>query len=192
MFDCRVIRGGSGERAVTEAKLIEATRSIMERDGILSGLNLRELADEAEVTRGLIYMYFGSRRDLSRAALVERIEEIRVELGEARDLPFAARRRGTSESVIHGGGLAAFEALLALDGDNKLQILIDISGAMKTIERDKARGHFPADADDLALIATTFSGYSLFREALAHDVEMDVDILDKRLGAFESLLSAMK
>jgi len=39
----------------------------LNRDGVLAGLNLREVAAEAGINRGLGHHYFGSRRDLLRA-----------------------------------------------------------------------------------------------------------------------------
>src|SRR5690606_17434102 len=39
-------------------------------DGILAGINLREVAKEAGVTRGLLYHHFGNRAELLRASLM--------------------------------------------------------------------------------------------------------------------------
>ena len=46
----------------------------IERDGVLAGLNLQEVADEAGVNRGLVYRYFGSRRELLRPRRVRHWE----------------------------------------------------------------------------------------------------------------------
>ena len=48
---------------------------LLERNGVLAGLNLRQVAEEAGVNRGLVYHYFGSRRDLLRAALRSDVNE---------------------------------------------------------------------------------------------------------------------
>ena len=196
----RASRTGDGarrahDRAATEARLIQATRRIMERDGVLAGLNLREVADEADVNRGLIYTYFGSRRDLIRAALASGLVETEQWLRETRELDFAARRRWLFESVLRSEGVAEFEALLALDGDERLQVLVDVPAALELIERDKERGLLPEDADGVALQVLTsavYSGYALLREALARDVDVDVESLDARvLDAFERLLGSL-
>ena len=56
-------------RAETEQRLIEVALELIREKGILSGLNLREVAEGAGVNRGNIYHYFGSRRELLRAAI---------------------------------------------------------------------------------------------------------------------------
>ena len=48
-------------RPATEAALQTAALDLLERNGVLAGLNLREVADEAGVNRGLVYHYFGTR-----------------------------------------------------------------------------------------------------------------------------------
>src|SRR5215475_1197825 len=42
------------DRAATEAALQKAALSLVERNGVLAGLNLREVAEEAGVNRGLV------------------------------------------------------------------------------------------------------------------------------------------
>jgi len=55
------------DRSATEAALTTAALRLLDRDGVLAGLNLREGAAEAGINRGLRHHYFGSRRDLLRA-----------------------------------------------------------------------------------------------------------------------------
>jgi AcrR family transcriptional regulator len=62
-------------RVATESALQKAALLLLERNGVLAGLNLRQVADEAGVNRGLVYHYFGSRRDLLRAALRSDVRE---------------------------------------------------------------------------------------------------------------------
>jgi len=59
-----------GDRATTEALLQRAALELLEANGVLDGLNLREEADRACVNRGLVYHYCGSRRELLRSALL--------------------------------------------------------------------------------------------------------------------------
>ena len=63
-------------RAETERRLIDAALDLIRRNGVLAGLNLREVADGAGVNRGNIYPYFGSRRELLRAAINRRFEAV--------------------------------------------------------------------------------------------------------------------
>jgi AcrR family transcriptional regulator len=58
--------GPSMDGELTAQTLERAARELLERDGVLGGLNLREVADHAGVNRGLVYHCFGSRRDLLR------------------------------------------------------------------------------------------------------------------------------
>jgi AcrR family transcriptional regulator len=58
--------GPSMDSELTAQTLERAARELLERNGVLGGLNLREVADHAGVNRGLVYHCFGSRRDLLR------------------------------------------------------------------------------------------------------------------------------
>src|SRR4051812_47457639 len=66
------------DREGTEAALLDAALELIERDGILAGLNMQETADAAGVNRGLIHHYFGSRRALLRAALDRGLDTFRT------------------------------------------------------------------------------------------------------------------
>ncbi|MBT5011064.1 MAG: helix-turn-helix transcriptional regulator, partial [Gammaproteobacteria bacterium] len=59
-------------RAETERRLIEVALELIQKNGVLAGLNLRQVAEGAGVNRGNIYHYFGSRQDLLRAAINRR------------------------------------------------------------------------------------------------------------------------
>lgn len=67
--DARADPAPTPNRPATEAALQRAVIDLLERHGVLVGLNLPEVADEAGANRGLVYHYFGSRRDLLPAAL---------------------------------------------------------------------------------------------------------------------------
>ena len=83
-------------RPATEAALQRAALDLLGRNGVLAGLNLREVADEAGVNRGLVYHYFGSRRDLlrARAAVGRRAAPRRLHAGRSA----CPRRPATSAS----------------------------------------------------------------------------------------------
>ena len=67
-------RKTSQNRAETERRLIDAALDLIRRNGVLAGLNLREVAAAAGVNRGNIYHYFGSRQELLRAAISRRFK----------------------------------------------------------------------------------------------------------------------
>ena len=105
-------------RAATERRLIRVALDLIQRNGVLAGLNLREVADGAGVNRGNIYHYFGSRRELLRAAINRRFEAMAEHLvADRRGLSFVERRLRAfrSTDTIHDSQL---RALLVIDGDD--------------------------------------------------------------------------
>jgi AcrR family transcriptional regulator len=187
-------QGAPGHRGETEERLTLAALNLIERRGVLAGLNLREVADEADVNRGLIYHYFGSRRELLRAA-INRIVAADRAVGEARPLPFRPRRRRLFDLLAGAPRFARLTALLALDGDDTFSALPQIEASRGDMERDMEAGHLPPGTDLLALHAVTSAtmrGYAIFREAFARDLGIPVEELDRRAGdAFELLLAAV-
>src|SRR3546814_6167206 len=86
--------GGASERPApsreaTEQALIDGAVQLLRERGILAGMNLREIADEAAVTRGLAYHYFGSRQELLRAAAKREIARPREEVPGEGEMGFA-------------------------------------------------------------------------------------------------------
>ena len=61
-------------REETERRLIDVALDLIRKNGVLAGLNLKEVAEGAGVNRGNIYRYFGSRQELLRAAINRRFE----------------------------------------------------------------------------------------------------------------------
>ncbi|MBP9053131.1 MAG: TetR family transcriptional regulator, partial [Ilumatobacteraceae bacterium] len=62
MKEVAVEEGGAvgqrpADRDATERDLEDAALRLVDRDGVLAGLNLREVADAAGVNRGLVYHY---------------------------------------------------------------------------------------------------------------------------------------
>ena len=71
----RRLSNRSRGRAASEALLREAALRLLDRNGVLAGLSLQDVADEAGVSRGLVHAYFGTRQDLLRSALDARLQE---------------------------------------------------------------------------------------------------------------------
>jgi AcrR family transcriptional regulator len=173
------------DRAATEAALQQAALDLVERHGVLAGLNLREVADEAGVNRGLVYHYFGSRRDLLRAALRA---DARRRLGDAEPgfgLPAASRYARFLRTFIGHRRAVVLAALLTLDGDPTLHALPDLDGSRGRLQRDVDEGALPPDVDadslHVALVALVY-GYLVFRERFADQLRTDGPGLDERVA----------
>lgn len=182
--------GSRGRRrrdpAATKANLLAAALKLLERDGVLAGLNLNEVAAESGVNRGQIYQYFGSRRALLRAALgdmTERWHEAQV-FHEDRSLPFARRRLKVFQEALKNTTFIQLEALLALDGDEQLSLFPWLADSRRDLARDKSTGALAPEVDEVvahAATATIYLGYSVFRQVLARDLGLEVDELDRRM-----------
>lgn len=182
-------------RADTEAQLEAAALTLLQRDGVLAGLNLREVADEAGVNRGLVYHYFGSRRALLRAALRKnargRLEEIR----SGGKLPFAARWRRFLRVMTTQRESMRLMTLLVLDHDDELRTMPLKNETREQLDADKRHGALAADTDVEALHAAIVSftwGYSVYRDALAREFDIPPDELDERVGViFDRMLGGL-
>jgi AcrR family transcriptional regulator len=174
------------DRAATEAALQKAALTLVERNGVLAGLNLREVADEAGVNRGLVYHYFGSRRDLLRAALRADASQRFVDAAPGFGLPAAARYARFLHTFVSHRRAVATAALLTLDGDDSLHAVPDLDGSRGRLGRDVADGHLPPDVDleglHVALVALVY-GYLVFRDRFSDELDTDGAVLDARVAA---------
>ncbi|MFF1359129.1 TetR/AcrR family transcriptional regulator [Streptomyces sp. NPDC058297] len=185
--------GPSMDSELTAQTLERAARELLERDGVLGGLNLREVADRAGVNRGLVYHYFGSRRDLLRSALRrnvrERIVALRIQDGP---MPFAGRVRHVLKGSIRYASALRLAMLLLLDGDTQLRLMPDLERTQGLLRRDREEGLIDDDVDLIALHATLQSltvGYVLTRSRLAREFGVGVRELDDRVVALAERLS---
>ena len=76
----RAVRVSSRKR-----QLLDAAVAVMERTGFHQ-MSMQALADEAQVSVGLFYKYFGSKEDILLAAIVDILEKFRDQLQPAMDL----------------------------------------------------------------------------------------------------------
>lgn len=180
----------SRDREHTEKRLVHAAVEMLRADGILSGLNLRDVATRAGVSRGSIYNFFGSRRQLLRRALSIRIAELDDYRGVS-TLPFAARKMriiGDDVHAVHGELIS----LLVIDGDDEVVPMPFFEQAMGRMRDDVDQGHIHDDhAGDLEAthiaIHTATRGYNLLRTAYARQVGVSTEELDARVRPiFES------
>jgi AcrR family transcriptional regulator len=182
-------------RAETEQRLIDVALELIRKNGILAGLNLREVAESAGVNRGNIYHYFGSRQELLRTAINRRFEAVVDSIvASKRDVPFVARRLSTfrSKDTLNDSQL---RALLVLDGDDSVDPMPQYEGAISHLRQDVIDGEIHRDHDLEALHATLTAlsrGYRIFRVPLAKRMGVGARELDDRVtGIVRTWLAAM-
>ncbi len=172
-------------RAETERRLIEAALELIKRNGILAGLNLREVAAAAGVNRGNIYHYFGSRQELLREAIARRFKVIRKQLNaDFRGLPFVERRTGQFRGDSFQD--SKLRALLVIDGDESVDPMPAYEGALSSLKQDVVNGDIDPAHDLEALqvaLSAMLRGYRIFREPYAKRVGADVEALDERVAS---------
>ncbi len=173
-------------RAETERRLIDVALDLIRRNGVLAGLNLREVADGAGVNRGNIYHYFGSRRELLRTAITRRFEAVVESLtADRRGVSFVERRllAFRSADTIHDSQL---RALLVIDGDDTVDPMPRYEAALSRLRQDVIDGDIDRAHDLEALqvaLSSLLRGYRIFREPYAKRIDTDVDDLDDRVAA---------
>ncbi|MGX1668141.1 TetR/AcrR family transcriptional regulator [Streptomyces sp. NPDC055400] len=177
---------------ITGQMLERAALELIERDGVLAGLNLREVADRAGVNRGLVYHYYGSRRDLLRAALartaVERRAQLLVQEAPSR---FADRVVRAVRGCVRHVSSIRLVLLLMLDGDPKLKVMPFRDTTQERLRADIDHGYVADDVDPVALhtfLKSVNYGYILGRSRLAKEFGIGVRDLDER---FIALLERM-
>lgn len=174
-------------RAETERRLIDVALELIRKNGVLAGLNLRQVAEGAGVNRGNIYHYFGSRQELLRAAINRQFEALVDTLTKSKEhTGFVARRLRTFRlNNSNDGNDSKLRALLVLDGDETVDPIplyeAGISQLRKdVIDGDIDRGH-DLEALQVALSATR-RGYRIFRLPYAKRVGIDPNELDERVN----------
>lgn len=171
------------DRHGTEAELLAAARRLLDRNGVLAGLSLQEVSKEAGINRGLIYQYFGSRRELLRAALRETQWVQAPNFQKVRNLPFGKRRIRVFEESLERRDYLKLITLLLLDGDPEAPVFPELSKARENLRRDQVQGELAVDADTLvmhSLTTATYYGYAILRDALVKETGIDGTDLDNR------------
>ncbi len=145
--------------------LEQAAVDLVEEQGILAGLNLSKVAERAGVHRGLVYHYFGSRRELLLAALRSRL----VDEGDP------TSQGGVPGDLLFASGIRDEEpvrlmALLALDGDDSYEPFGRVTPRFRPTVRHMAGA-------SLAL------GHSIYRRSFAGEFGIDLDAWDRRVFA---------
>lgn len=174
------------DRAATEAALEEAALNLLRRDGVLAGLNLREVADEAKINRGLLYHYYGSRQKLLRRALRRQGQTNRDELAASEHLPAPRRWQEFFRTTIAHPEPIALTTLLVLDNTEQFRTMPLRDRVRDSLQRDKDEGTLDPGVDTTALhalLVTAAYGYALYREPFARELGVDLGELDTRVLA---------
>ena len=170
----------------TESRLEAAALRLLDRDGVLAGLNLREVAQEAGVTRGLVYHHFGSRRSLMRSALDRHIRRRRSTVVRREKLPARERLDSFFKASINDPTSIRLLTLLLLDGDEGVSALPYSRESREADLRDIEAGLLASDIDVDAiqggLIAAVY-GWALYRTTFAASLgrrpeELDPGVLE--------------
>ncbi len=178
---------GPRERAASAEKVEEAVLEMLEAQGVLTGINLNEVAKAAGVNRTLVYHHFGSRRGLLRSAIKHELRARQVQTKTPQEpMKLGARVTHALRSLLKGGSSLKLTTLLHLDGSTAPKLMPNAEATLLQLERDRALGLVP-DTDDLAALHATYAasvyGYALFREVFARDLMIDQDALDARVLA---------
>lgn len=169
------------DRELTERTLERCALALLERDGVLSGLNLREVADEAGVNRGLVYHYYGSRQQLLRAALRRDIKTRLADIMGISEPRLVKRMAARFRAIVRHREAIKLLALLVLDGDSHVRMVYAKDLTLPEIAEGMASGEIPDDVSPEALLAAAnalYFGYALFRQRYAAELKVPVTKLD--------------
>ncbi|SNR83093.1 transcriptional regulator, TetR family [Actinomadura mexicana] len=172
------------DREGTEESLRAAAVALLRRGGVLAGLNLRQVADEAGVNRGLVYQYFGSRRALLRSALFHRSRPNAEDAVDAAGLPLRERLARLFWTSLRNPEPVRLATLLVLDGDDRPRVLLNRGAGREDLAAEAERGDLPVGdvAAVQAAIASTVYGYTLLRDHLAREIGVPAEELDERMA----------
>ncbi|MFC0082758.1 TetR/AcrR family transcriptional regulator [Aciditerrimonas ferrireducens] len=196
----RAKKGAPGRvpnRQATEAALEDAALTLLRRDGVLAGVNLREVADAAGVNRGLVYHYYGSRGKLLRAALARHGQRNLKRLRALADLPGPQRWRRFLRTILRDPEAIELTTLLLMDGTARIRATPLRDETMAAIRRDVEAGELPEDLDLVAfhtVMVTAAYGYLLYRTAFAAEHDVPLAELDRRVAdlLYGRLLEGLK
>lgn len=199
----RAARGGGGggagrptqSREATEQALIDGALALLRERGVLAGMNLREIADQAEVTRGLAYHYFGSRQELLRAAAKREIAGPRQEVPGEQEMGFADWLAAMLDVSFDYKEAVRLIVLLVLDHDDTVKTLTTKRAVMAHIdEAVEAHDLVIDDAEAVyAVYASISYGFSLLSSRFAEELGCDPDDLEERvLAVCRTMFSALE
>jgi AcrR family transcriptional regulator len=171
-------------RAETEQRLIDVALEMIQKNGVLGGLNLREVAAAAGVNRGNIYHYFGSRQELLRGAINRQFQRVLRSLSVARQRKPFAQRRLEAFRQKESSNDSQLRALLVLDGDSSVDPMPRFESQLSELRQAVIDGDVHPDHDLEALqvaLSAALRGYRIFRAPYARRMGIKVTELDHRI-----------
>lgn len=178
----------------SQTLLEQAALDILRDKGILAGLNLREVAEQAGVNRALVYHHFGSREALLRSALRRDLGARLDEISEGLPLPFNARIRQLLRTLVRQQPAIRLALLLVLDGKEPVRLAPLRDAWIESFQEDQKAGKIDSDLDLealLVLVSTLSYGYALLRDVFADELDVSAVELDWRVDALlEGLLAS--
>nr|WP_281178471.1 TetR/AcrR family transcriptional regulator [Amycolatopsis jejuensis] len=159
---------------------------LLRKHGVLAGLNLREVAQEAKVARGLVYHHFGSRRSLLRSALSRSVLSRRSAVVRREKLRARERLEAFFSWAVKDPESIQLMTLLILDGDQGVSALPYAEYAREANVRDVGKGLLADDIDvdalQAGLLAATY-GWAVYRRSFAAALgrapeDLDADVLE--------------
>lgn len=178
-------------------RLKGAALAVIDRDGVLGGVRINEVAEAAGVNRSLVYRHFRSHKGLLREALNWEVERVYPHLRARQEaLPFVERRSKAFESLIEHHRAAQLMMMLVLDGDDNVKVSPLADSSIARLKEEVASGELPADSEILGIhaffVAATL-GYATLRVRLAEELGITAEDLDEQVeAARESALEGVR
>lgn len=169
----------------TIEKVQNAVLEMLDKQGVLAGINLNEVAKLAGVNRSLVYHHFGTRQGLLRSAVRKRMHDIQVHSHTPTE-PMALGDRVVDGllKAIGGAETLKLSTLLHLDRSISPKLMPNAKTTLVLLDRDMALGLVP-HTDDIEALHVSYAaavyGYALYREIFARDLDIDLVQLDARV-----------
>ena len=176
-----------GTREETEQVVIDSTLRLLEKNGILAGLTIRDVVRESHVNQGQVYQYFGDRQGLLREAIRRKVSSDMPDMSVHFRLPFRQRRRRMWRWALENAPLVQLQALLAVEGETDVPMFPSFDDAVDRVRRDQSDREVDASLDPMLthlMTTSMYLGYALFRRVMAARSNTTLADLDARAEEF--------
>jgi AcrR family transcriptional regulator len=177
----------SARSSVRTRQILRAAARLMARDGS-DAVSMQALADEASVSVGLIYRYFGNKQDLLRAVIAEVLDDLDTRV------PAAIEGAGADPVRRLAGGFRAYcEAIadhrhaalltyreskaLGLEASEQLKRreTATVQPLLRTVEQGIAEGAFAAVHAELAALDLVMLAHAWALKHWYFEADYDLD-----------------